>query len=72
MADEQVMLTWKPEEVFELSGKELELFLNFCNASLNNPEAQRLIALYEIKKLLDEKIRKGTEDGKVVKTKTPN
>lgn len=67
---EQTVYNWKPEEAFELKGKELELFLNYCNAVLNNVEAQRIIALYEMKKILDQKIADGVKTGQVsVQTK---
>jgi hypothetical protein len=68
----EVGYNWKPEEVFELTGKELELMLNYCNSVLNNVEAQRIVAIHELKKALDQKMIKGVEEGKISVLKNPN
>lgn len=71
--ENQTFFSWNPNEKFDLSGIELEMMLSFLNSKLNNFQAQEIIAMYEIKKLLDKKVTDGVKDGKVtVKSESPN
>ena len=65
MSNNQVQYTWKPEENFNLAGKDFEALINYANFKLNTPEAQEIIMLYEISKSLDKIMQDGVMKGKV-------
>lgn len=59
---------WSSNETFEISGYELETMVNTLTTKLLSPEAQAIIREYETLKLLQQRIQKGIEDGKVKTT----
>jgi hypothetical protein len=58
-------LEWSPTEVFEISGYELETMVNILSQKLQSSAAQAVIREYETLKMLQERIQKGVESGKV-------
>lgn len=59
-------LEWSPTEKFEISGFELETAIQTLTDKLLTPEAQKIIKEYEALRALQEKVRQGVEDGKVI------
>lgn len=56
---------WKSEEVFSLTGSNLDLFKKLLMLDLDSQEAQLIIAKYEALKAVDGIIAKGVEEGKI-------
>ena len=57
---------WQPTEVFPLKGVDLHVLRQVLFATLQTEEAQRSIATYEAMKLVDNIIKEGVENGKIV------
>ncbi len=64
-AKPNVHYQWKEDEKFEISGRELEIYLNSTRAILSTPESQRVLLLAKINEMLENVIVQGLKDGKV-------
>ena len=56
---------WKADEIFSLTGGNLDLFKKLLMLDLDSKEAQLIIAKYEALKAVDAIIAKGVEEGKI-------
>jgi len=54
---------WEENAKFELTGKEFELFINVTRAILNDAESQKVLAVLELSKVLEQKLVDGIQNG---------
>lgn len=56
---------WPHDQIFEISGKTLELFLHLKNSILSNPESQKVIMALQLDELLQKVVEDGIKSGKI-------
>ena len=54
---------WEEDAKFELSGKEFELFINVTRAILSDTDSQKVLAVLELNKVLEQKLVDGIQNG---------
>lgn len=62
---------WPHDQIFEISGKTLELFLHLKNSILSNPESQKVIMALQLDELLQKVVEDGIKSGKITDGSTP-
>jgi hypothetical protein len=58
-------LQWSPDEVFEITGYDIETMINVLTSRLLAPEAQKVVREYQTLINLQSKIQNGVNEGKV-------
>lgn len=58
-------LQWSPDEVFEITGYDVETMINVLTAKLMTPESQKVIREYQTLLNLQKRIQEGVDAGKV-------
>lgn len=58
-------LQWSPDEVFEITGYDVETMINVLTTRLMTPEAQKVVREYQTLLSLQRRIQEGVDKGKV-------
>ena len=58
-------LQWSPDEVFEITGYDIETMINVLTNRLLTPEAQKVVREYQTLINLQARIQEGVNKGKV-------
>lgn len=61
--------SWKPDEIFDLSGLELEYIFKTITEYLNSPESMKVLKAYEVHRILEQKLKEGVEKGVITPQK---
>ena len=72
MSEKEQSFQWEPDAKFELTGLEFNLLLAVTREFLNSPAAQRVMAMQQMNKMMEEKLGEGVKLGIVTTVEAPS